>query len=60
MVSKYLRELMIENINSYFIDFHDSLKPTAGYWKDGLRFIQDLKTNIPHIKYENDMLIRSR
>lgn len=60
MVSKYLRELMIENINSYFIDFHDEIKPTAGYWKDGLRFIQDLKTNIPHIKYDNEMLIRSR
>jgi len=60
MVSKYLRELLVYNINSYFAGFGADLKPTAGYWKDGLRFIQDIKTNLPHVKYDNNQLIRSR
>ena len=60
MVSKYLRELLIANINRYFADFHPPLKPTAGYWKDGLRFIEDLRTNIPHIPVDDNQLIRCR
>ena len=60
MVSKYLRELLIDQMNRYFVGFHTGLKPTAGYWKDGLRFIEDLKTHIPHVSYEADQLIRCR
>jgi ribonuclease HII len=60
MVSKYLRELLIDQMNRYFVGFHTDLKPTAGYWKDGLRFIEDLKTHIPHVTYEADQLIRCR
>jgi len=60
MVSKYLRELLIDNINHYFRNFHSDLKPTAGYWKDGLRFIQDIKKHLPHLNYNADQLIRSR
>jgi ribonuclease HII len=60
MVSKYLRELLVANINQYFLSFHPQLKPTAGYWKDGLRFLKDIKTNIPNLDYDHSMLIRSR
>ncbi len=60
MVSKYLRELMVENINRYFTAFHAELKPTAGYWQDGLRFINDIKTFIPHVTFDNNLLIRCR
>jgi len=60
MVSKYLRELLIDNINRYFVGFGADLRPTAGYWKDGLRFIQDLKTNLPHIQFDSNQLIRCR
>jgi ribonuclease HII len=60
MVSKYLRELLVHNINRYFAGFHSDLKPTAGYWKDGLRFIEDLKTNIPHLQVDMDQLVRCR
>ena len=60
MVSKYLRELLIANINRYFAGHFAELKPTAGYWKDGLRFIKDLKENIPHIRYDREQLVRSR
>ena len=60
MVSKYLRELLVNNINRYFLTFCPALKPTAGYWKDGLRFIEDLRTNIPHIQFDSKQLIRCR
>ena len=60
MVSKYLRELLVDNINRYFAGHCADIKPTAGYWKDGLRFIEDLKTNLPHVHYDSNQLIRCR
>ncbi len=60
MVSKYLRELLMGNINRYFAGFDAGLKPTAGYWQDGLRFIQDIKTNLPHVKFDSNQLVRCR
>jgi len=60
MVSKYLRELLVDNMNRYFTGFHPDLKPTAGYWKDGLRFIDDLKKNVPHLAFDSNQLIRCR
>jgi ribonuclease HII len=60
MVCKYIRELMIDSMNQYFIGFCSGLKPTAGYWKDGLRFIEDLKTHIPHLQFDSNLLCRCR
>ena len=60
MVSKYVRELLIARINRYFLSHSAELKPTAGYWKDGLRFIADIKTYIPSLKYDPNLLIRCR
>jgi ribonuclease HII len=60
MVSKYLRELLVDNINRYFAGFLSDLRPTAGYWKDGLRFVDDLKRNVPHVRFDSSQLIRCR
>ena len=60
MVSKYLRELLVDNMNRYFTGFNPDLRPTAGYWKDGLRFIEDLKKNVPHVPFDSNQLIRCR
>jgi len=60
MVSKYLRELFMFSINRYFALLCPDLKPTAGYWTDGLRFISELKKNLPHLEYDTDLLIRCR
>jgi hypothetical protein len=60
MTSKYLRELLIGNINRYFNGFGADLKPTAGYWTDGLRFIKDIKANLPDVRFNSEQLIRSR
>jgi len=60
MVSKYLRELLVGNINRYFAAHCADLIPTAGYWKDGLRFVEDLKKNLPHIAIDMNLLVRCR
>ncbi len=60
MTSKYLREVLIEGLNRYFLRHYGRLKPTAGYWQDGNRFIKDLETHLPNLKYDSQMLIRSR
>lgn len=60
MVSKYLRELLVASINRYFVGFGAGLRPTAGYWKDGQRFIRDLKTSLPHVQFDSNQLIRCR
>jgi ribonuclease HII len=60
MVSKYIRELLIDNMNCYFTELIPELKPTAGYWKDGLRFIEDLKKNTPCVTFDSSQLIRCR
>lgn len=60
MTSKYVRQLLVESINHYFIKNCAHLKPTAGYWKDGLRFIKDLEKNLSDLNYEKEKLIRSR
>ena len=60
MTSKYLREKLMACINSYFLEKCRLLKPTAGYWTDGKRFINDLKTIAPQIQYDPNQLIRCR
>ena len=42
MVSKYTRELMMERLNGYFTERVPGLAPTAGYAKDGKRFLAEL------------------
>jgi len=60
MVSKYVRELMVDCINRYFRSFRAQLKPTAGYWTDGLRFIREVKRAIPEADFEMHQLQRVR
>jgi len=60
MVSKYLREQLMNCINSYFVAKCRQLKPTAGYWTDGKRFINDLKEIAPEIQFDPNQLIRCR
>jgi ribonuclease HII len=60
MVSKYLRELFMFSINRYFALLCPDLKPTAGYWTDGLRFVSELKKKLPDLEYDTGLLIRCR
>jgi len=60
MISKFVRELLMGSINQYFLEHAQQLKPTAGYWKDGLRFIKYVKQTLPHLAIDDKQLIRSR
>ena len=60
MVSKYVRELLMGQINRYFQGLCPDLKATAGYWQDGQRFIKEIRDRIPETRFGDDQLIRSR
>jgi ribonuclease HII len=60
MAGKYLRELLMECVNDYFVAMDASLRPTAGYWKDGTRFIKELHKRLPELKIDGHRLIRCR
>jgi ribonuclease HII len=60
MTSKYLREIMIHKLNTHFAGLDSTIKPTAGYWSDGKRFLSDLETKLAHIKIDKNILVRSR
>lgn len=60
MVSKYIRELLMECMNGYFVGMNPELRPTAGYWTDGLRFLDDLTRCVPGLQIDRDRFVRCR
>lgn len=60
MVSKYLRELLMERVNEHFLRHKADIKPTAGYYTDGKRFVKDIDSHLPKIEYDKTMLIRQK
>jgi ribonuclease HII len=60
MVSKYVRELLMECMNDYFGRLDAGLRPTAGYWQDGQRFLKDLRSRLPSLKINDRQLVRCR
>jgi len=43
MMAKYVREKVMQHMNDYFIKLQPGLKPTAGYWTDGWRWLKDVE-----------------
>ncbi len=61
LLSKYLRELFMEVLNDYFRQKCPAIKPTAGYYIDGKRFLAELDTHqIIKNPHHKDLLIRNR
>ena len=61
MTSKYLRELLMEMLNTYFQRHCPGITPTAGYYKDGRRFLADLeKFNLAPNLAPESLLVRQR
>jgi ribonuclease HII len=58
MASKYLREVLMEAQNDWFCRLCPDLKPTAGYWEDGKRFLADLSQKSPSFTCDQKQLIR--
>jgi hypothetical protein len=60
MMSKYLREVLMECFNAYWSSRVPELKPTAGYYEDGLRFLKDIQPHLRRLGIEKEWLVRQR
>ncbi len=60
IISKYIRELMMERINNYFMNLNSGICCTAGYWTDGTRFLQDIEKLLPELNINRNLLVRTR
>jgi len=60
MLSKYLREALMGRFNAYWRTHLPDVKPTAGYYGDGSRFLQDIDAKRKELGIADAMLIRSR
>ena len=58
--AKYVRELMIHLLNRWFCARVPGLKPTAGYYVDGKRFLRDLKPFMESAEVPISRLVRVR
>ena len=58
--AKYLRELMVTCINRWFQTRMPGLKPTAGYYVDGHRFLLDVQPQIEALQLPRHRLVRVR
>ncbi len=60
MTSKYLRELFMSLLNRFWADRIDGLKPTAGYYVDGKRYLGEIAPAMAELGCEPELLKRSR
>src|SRR5687768_824184 len=60
MLSKYLREALMSRFNAYWKSHLPELEPTAGYYGDGGRFLQDIDAKRKELGIPDESLIRSR
>ncbi|MCA8952003.1 MAG: hypothetical protein KDE27_21010 [Planctomycetes bacterium] len=58
--AKYLRELMVEVLNRWFCARIPGLKPTAGYYVDGHRFLDDVLPQVEALALPRERLVRVR
>ncbi|MBL8751882.1 MAG: hypothetical protein JNK15_01170 [Planctomycetes bacterium] len=58
--AKYLRELMVECLNRWFQERVPGLQPTAGYYVDGHRFLDDIASHLSALALPRDRLVRVR
>ncbi|MHC4441093.1 MAG: hypothetical protein ACYTA5_00720 [Planctomycetota bacterium] len=57
--SKYIRELFMICFNRYWTHLVPGLRPTAGYYRDGNRFIADIDAIIAQQKLDRRRLVRN-
>jgi hypothetical protein len=60
MLSKYLREALMRRFNAYWKRLLPELNPTAGYYGDGARFLQDIDAKRRELGVADEELIRCR
>ncbi len=60
MISKYLRELFMMMLNSFWRGQVENLKPTAGYYTDGRRFFQQIQPLLGDMNINDAMMYRKK
>lgn len=60
MFSKYVRELFLIQLNGWFCERLPGLRPTAGYHRDGWRFVNETKSYREENGIPETLLVRSR
>jgi ribonuclease HII len=59
MIAKYTRELKMIRLNRYFRNELPELQPTAGYVKDGRRFLKEIEPFLAKKGIKQELLVRS-
>lgn len=60
MLAKYVREFWMEALNAWFLREAPGVRPTAGYWTDGLRFLAETEAARRRLGVDDRILVRSR
>jgi ribonuclease HII len=59
MTAKYVRELHMLRLNRYFSSLMPELRPTAGYFEDGRRYLAEIEPLIARMGVDRLALVRS-
>ncbi len=60
VISKYVRELLMDSFNAWWLREMPEVRPTAGYFNDGLRFLNDIAPAIQRLNIRREVLVRSK
>jgi hypothetical protein len=60
MLSKYLREGLMRRFNAFWKQYLPDVQPTAGYYNDGQRFLDDIDAKRRELGITDELLIRCR
>jgi len=58
MVSKYCREALMKRFNAWWRLHEPAIEPTAGYYNDGLRFLEQIAPARQRLRIRDEDLIR--
>ncbi len=59
MLAKYVRELLMLRLNRFFRARMPELKPTAGYFSDGRRYLTEIKPVLQRLHISPAQLVRN-
>jgi len=60
MLSKYLREALMRRFNAFWRQLLPEVQPTAGYYGDGVRFLNDISEKRRELGIGDELLVRAR
>ena len=60
MAAKYLREALVASLNDFVLREAPGVRPTAGYWTDGLRFLRETEAARRRLGVDDGVFVRCR